>query len=81
MGFKEYAVKSGTSMAAPHVAGVALNLMSMGVNKPADIKRAIEELATKNLIKGLTSLCTLCNGRTPNRFLYNNEGLPYQLPK
>lgn len=61
----------GTSQAAPHVAGLALNLMAMGINKPAAIEKRIKELSTKDLIKGINQRK---REGTPNRFLYNNAG-------
>lgn len=65
---------NGTSMAAPHVAGLALNLMAMGYNKPAAIGERIQELSTKGLIRPWHSAMTRAG--TPTNFLYNNNGHP-----
>jgi aqualysin 1 len=60
---------SGTSMAAPHVAGVAALLMQADPNRatPADIERRLLDSATSNLIQGL-------GGGSPNRLLYSLTG-------
>ncbi|KXN70432.1 subtilisin-like protein, partial [Conidiobolus coronatus NRRL 28638] len=54
---------SGTSMATPHVAGIAATFLSQGV-KCTDLKTKILNTATKNVIKGLFP-------DTPNLLAYN----------
>ncbi|WP_219825766.1 S8 family peptidase [Nonomuraea typhae] len=55
---------SGTSMAAPHVAGaVALMLAGRPGSTPADIAARLAEESTKNVISGL-------RGESPNRLLF-----------
>ncbi|KAI8979524.1 serine protease [Mycotypha africana] len=57
---------SGTSMASPHVAGLAAYLLSMAPEdtKPQDIKKQILELSTRNALKDLPP-------KTPNLLIYN----------
>ncbi|KAI8371042.1 serine protease [Blakeslea trispora] len=57
---------SGTSMASPHVAGLAAYLLSSAPDgtTPADIKKQILELSTRNVFKDLPS-------GTPNLLIYN----------
>jgi serine protease len=52
--FDRYAVilSEGTSMATPHVSGVAALLISQGITKPAAIESAIEKFATDLGTKG-----------------------------
>lgn len=67
-------VMSGTSMATPHVAGLALTLMSMagpgGIPNPADVKNRIIDLSIKDLIPGL-GIYPYPSWDMPNRFLSN----------
>ncbi|KAH7144136.1 peptidase S8/S53 domain-containing protein [Dactylonectria estremocensis] len=59
------AVMSGTSMAAPHVAGLALYLMDIeGVQGPAAVGARIKNLGTKNVVKSAGS-------GSPNSLAYN----------
>ncbi|KAK9760060.1 hypothetical protein K7432_016302 [Basidiobolus ranarum] len=58
---------SGTSMASPHVAGVAaLYLSQGGLNTPAEVYSALVSKATKDLITGL-------KGTTPNLLVFNSN--------
>lgn len=58
---------SGTSQAAPHVAGVVAYLLALeGPRTPAQIKARIFALATKNLISDRREV--------PNLLLYNGNG-------
>lgn len=52
---RSYVVLSGTSMAAPHVTGVAAYLISHGGNKssPTEVTRLILSNATQDLIEDL----------------------------
>jgi serine protease len=43
---------SGTSMAAPHVAGVAAKMLSERAYTPAELYRAITAMATPNMVSG-----------------------------
>jgi serine protease len=54
-----YQAKSGTSMAAPHVAGVAALLVGMGVTDPEDVKYLLRTTATHL-------------GSDPNLYLYQS---------
>jgi subtilisin family serine protease len=57
---------SGTSMATPHVAGVAASLMSRkDYNSPQEVYAALASLGTKNVVKGLPA-------GTVNLMLYND---------
>lgn len=49
------ATLSGTSMSAPHVAGVAAKILSEGSSNltPDDVKRLLSEMSTKNMITTL----------------------------
>ncbi|RHZ68373.1 hypothetical protein Glove_295g36 [Diversispora epigaea] len=59
--------KTGTSQAAPHVAGAVALIISVNGNKsPDQMKALIINLSTKNVIVGLDS-------RTPNRILRINS--------
>lgn len=64
---KEAQLLSGTSMAAPIVAGLAANLLSLG-NLPGDIKSLITNTAVKNKIPRSSMLYRF---RTPNKIAYN----------
>ncbi|KAK9759706.1 hypothetical protein K7432_017017, partial [Basidiobolus ranarum] len=58
---------SGTSMASPHVAGVAaLYLSQGGLSTPAQVYAALVSKATKNVITGL-------KGTTPNLLVFNSN--------
>jgi subtilisin family serine protease len=58
------AVESGTSMAAPHVAGIAaLYLQSRPSANPMEVRNYIVGVSTKNVVGGLDS-------STPNRFVW-----------
>ena len=58
---------SGTSMASPHVAGVAAQFLSNNRNaSPAQVEAAIEGVAATNCVSG-------ANG-SPNLFLHNDFG-------
>lgn len=59
---------SGTSQAAPHVAGLALYLMALeGLKTPGAVVARIMELSISGLIQGIGP----AEG-TLNRFAYNN---------
>jgi subtilisin family serine protease len=59
------AVLSGTSMAAPHVAGVAaLYLQSVPGANPMQVRNYLVAMSTKNVVGGLGY------SNSPNRFLY-----------
>ena len=63
-----YGWSSGTSMAAPHVAGVAAMYLGEFPNaSPAEVKEAIIRRATKDKIDSRLLL-----PGTPNRLLYAN---------
>jgi subtilisin family serine protease len=51
----EYALFQGTSMASPHVAGVAALLYANGITDPDDIREALTETATDLGAKGVDS--------------------------
>ncbi|KAK9760682.1 hypothetical protein K7432_015040 [Basidiobolus ranarum] len=58
---------SGTSMATPHVAGVAaLYLSQGGLHSPAQVYAALVSRATRNVIIGL-------KGTTPNLLVFNSN--------
>ncbi|ORX98383.1 hypothetical protein K493DRAFT_406585 [Basidiobolus meristosporus CBS 931.73] len=58
---------SGTSMASPHVAGVAaLYLSQGGLNSPADVYSALQNQATQDTISGL-------DDTTPNLLVFNSN--------
>lgn len=60
-----YKSLQGTSMASPHVAGVATLILSSGqATTPADVKAKLLEVATKDVIKGIPS------SQTPNKLLF-----------
>ena len=56
---------SGTSMATPHVVGVAALLLSRGYQSPAAVANALMSLSTKNVV-------TNAGSGTPNRLLFEN---------
>ncbi|RUP45122.1 peptidase S8/S53 domain-containing protein [Jimgerdemannia flammicorona] len=59
------AMLSGTSMAAPHAAGVAALFMSQrSFSSPAELYTAMKQRATPGVLKGVSS-------NTPNLLLYN----------
>ncbi|KAI9369175.1 peptidase S8/S53 domain-containing protein [Aspergillus egyptiacus] len=55
---------SGTSMATPHVVGLSLYLMALeGLSTPADVTARIKELATQDVLSGVSG--------SPNLLVYN----------
>jgi aqualysin 1 len=60
---------SGTSMATPHVAGVAALYLQGGYQSPANVASEITSKATSGVVKGLTN--RKFNG-TPNKLLFTN---------
>lgn len=61
----ELVMKSGTSMAAPHVAGAIAQIWSANPSlRPSKILNILIKSSTKNVIKGL-------NETTPNRLLFS----------
>ncbi|KAF2425834.1 cuticle-degrading protease from Paecilomyces Lilacinus, partial [Tothia fuscella] len=66
-----FEVISGTSMASPHVAGLASYLLGIhGPLKPADLASKIKVLSTKNKVKNIFP-----NTGTPNFLAYNGRPL------
>lgn len=64
----ELKIDSGTSLAAPHVAGLALYLLQMhGFMRPWALKRLILNLSTNGKLKNLPK-------NTPNRLAFNKGG-------
>ncbi|KAL1914469.1 uncharacterized protein VTP21DRAFT_8852 [Calcarisporiella thermophila] len=58
---------SGTSMATPHVAGVAAYFLSINPMEPLALREFLQKVATKSAISGFSS-------DTPNNLVYNNLG-------
>ena len=56
---------SGTSMATPHVVGVAALLLSRGYQSPAAVANALVSVSTKNVV-------TNAGSGTPNRLLFTS---------
>ncbi len=56
---------SGTSMATPHVVGVAALLLSRGYQSPGAVANALVSASTKNVVKNAGS-------GTPNRLLFSS---------
>jgi len=72
--------ESGTSMAAPHVAGVAAQILAANPSfTPAQVQDRIIELSTKNAVTMPTTLVPGLAESTPNRLLYNGGGLKLNL--
>jgi subtilisin family serine protease len=60
------AVLSGTSMAAPHVAGLGAYLLALeGERDPQDLCKRIQDLSTEGAVSGLQTLLT------PNKLIFN----------
>lgn len=69
------AALSGTSMACPHVSGLALYLMGKdGVNSPGDVVARIKELGTAGVV-------TMEGAGSPNLLAYNGIEMSYPDPE
>jgi subtilisin family serine protease len=73
-----YSYKSGTSMAAPHAAGVAAIYLSQNPGaSPADVHGALVANATPGVLE-LNTSASFCgaDGDTPNLLLYTEPASP-----
>ncbi|KAK0610154.1 alkaline protease [Bombardia bombarda] len=61
-------LSDGTSMATPHVAGVVLYFMGMGVSGKEDVVRMVKGLGTKGVVRGLGGTGSV------NLIAYNGNG-------
>jgi subtilisin len=83
----KYAIYSGTSMASPHVAGVAALLIANGVTGPENIRTRLQNTADDLGSKGRDSLygyglvdadgAVLGTGLAPPNYLSNSSSNPY----
>jgi hypothetical protein len=63
----DYETISGTSMAAPHVAGLGAYLLGLGKTKVEDMCETIKEMANKDVLEDLPE-------DTENSLAYNGVG-------
>ena len=65
----DYFEDSGTSMASPHVAGVAVYLMAKEGGSAADIKKRIVDLATSGAVSNTKESANKIVSNAPSNYL------------